>query len=120
MSGLMKRLEDQVFRNAAPLAIRHLSLPDLDTHDPVARPDQSITDALAHFAMTAEMAGENAIAAPVRELVQANLNRWQGEDPPLSRAWLEDAVTPLDDTLRNPPPALPCWLPAHPGRWMTR
>ena len=50
---------------------------------------------LAHFALAAEEAGQEALPEPVRALVLDHLATWQGEAPPLSRAWLAPLVAPL-------------------------
>jgi len=50
---------------------------------------------LAHFALAAEKAGQEALPEPVRALVLDHLATWQGEAPPLSRAWLAPLVAPL-------------------------
>ncbi len=50
---------------------------------------------LAHFARAAEEAGQEALPAAVRALVLDHLAGWQGETPPVSRAWLAPLVAPL-------------------------
>lgn len=52
--------------------------------------------ALAHFAWSAERAGGEAIPASVRSAVERHLASWRGEQPPMSRAWMEDIVAALD------------------------
>lgn len=55
---------------------------------------------LAHFANACEKAGAEAVPESVRTLVLDHLAHWQGETPPLSRAWLEEATAPLIETHR--------------------
>lgn len=56
---------------------------------------EEIARALAHFAMTAQRAGEDAVPAAVRTVVEHHLETWQGERPPISRAWIESLVAAL-------------------------
>ncbi len=60
-----------------------------------AEADPTVAAGFAQFAAAAEAAGRAALSDPVRELVIDHLAGWRGEAPPLSRAWLEDAVSPL-------------------------
>jgi AhpD family alkylhydroperoxidase len=63
------------------------------------------TGSIIHSAFTRagaifEMLGAEALPAAVRELVTARLAQWQGEHPPLSRRWVDDAVAGVAEPLR--------------------
>jgi len=65
-----------------------------------ARANPHVAGAFAHFAQAAQRAGEQSVPAGIRRIVLENLADWQGEQPPLSRAWVEDAVAAVDDPLK--------------------
>jgi AhpD family alkylhydroperoxidase len=65
------------------------------------------TGSIIHSAFTQAAAvfdtlGAHALPAPVRELVTGRLAQWQGEHPPLSRQWVDDAVAGAAEPLRPP------------------
>ena len=49
----------------------------------------------ARLAAVAEEAGRQALSEEVRRLVLSHVSAWNGEEMPLSRAWVGDAVAPL-------------------------
>ncbi len=65
-----------------------------------ARADGTIAGAVKRFASAAEAAGSESVDPRVRERVCEFLDSWRGEDPGMSRAWLETAVTRLEENLR--------------------
>jgi AhpD family alkylhydroperoxidase len=62
--------------------------------------DQVIADAFHRAAAAFEAAGQLALPEAVRELVSERLAAWHGEDPGLSRAWVDEAVRRLPATQR--------------------
>jgi AhpD family alkylhydroperoxidase len=54
-----------------------------------------IADAFARAAAAFDAAGREALPDSVRQLVECRLAAWHGEDPGISRAWVEAAVEPL-------------------------
>lgn len=56
----------------------------------------AVAQSLAHFAWAAERAGTEAVPDEVRAAVERHLATWRGEPPPISRAWVESIVAPLD------------------------
>jgi AhpD family alkylhydroperoxidase len=60
-----------------------------------ARPNTAVSGALAGFARIMEEAGQAALPASVRALVQARVDAWQGETLGISRRWVEADVAPL-------------------------
>jgi len=63
-----------------------------------AASNPAVSRALAHFALVAERAGHDAVPADVRAIVEYHLGSWRGEQAPISRAWIEGLVAPLDNT----------------------
>lgn len=60
-----------------------------------AKPKPAVAEAFARFAAACEEAGQTALSGEVRELVMEKLRAWRGEDPGMSRRWVEDAVAGL-------------------------
>jgi AhpD family alkylhydroperoxidase len=63
-----------------------------------ATPAPAVANALASFASIAENAGLEAVPSVVRALVLEHLSSWRGEQPPLSRAWINALTASLDET----------------------
>ncbi len=55
----------------------------------------SLAGALARASSAVEEAGRRSVPEPVRERVLADLARWDGRPPGISRAWVADAVAAL-------------------------
>ncbi len=51
-----------------------------------------VAGAWARFAAVVEEAGRQSLPEEVRELVLSHTNAWNGEEMPLSRSWVEDAI----------------------------
>ena len=60
-----------------------------------ARGDAVIAEAFARAAATFDSVGGQALPESVRTLISERVMAWHGEDPGLSRAWVEGAVEPL-------------------------
>jgi AhpD family alkylhydroperoxidase len=60
-------------------------------------PRPALAAAFGSAEATIEELGQKALAAPVRQLVQDRVAKWGGEEPGISRSWVEEAVTGLDD-----------------------
>ena len=60
-----------------------------------ARSNPAVEGALSRMTSVVDRAGEAALPATVRELLQGWLAQWRGEDMSLSRAWVELAVEGL-------------------------
>jgi AhpD family alkylhydroperoxidase len=65
-----------------------------------AAPDANIAGAVRRFVTAAEEAGRQSVDPRVRERVVAHVQSWNGESPGVSRAWIEPAVSSLDENLR--------------------
>lgn len=55
----------------------------------------AIAGALARLSDAVETQGEHAVQPAVREIVTREVERWNGEDPGLSQAWISAALAPL-------------------------
>ena len=62
-----------------------------------ARTNPDVAKGLAQFSGAAIKAGEESVSGSVRTVLMNHLTNWQGEEPPLSRAWIEDEVAPLSE-----------------------
>jgi AhpD family alkylhydroperoxidase len=60
-----------------------------------ANTDSVIADAYGRAAAVFETAGQQVLPMQVRQLVHERLADWRGEDPGLSRAWVDDAIATL-------------------------
>ena len=56
----------------------------------------NVAAAFARWVAVVERAGADVLDPAVRAVVQARVDAWRGEDPGLSRAWVEQAVRGLD------------------------
>lgn len=65
-----------------------------------ASSNPAVANGLAHFAAAAEKAGQSAVPKAVRTFVLDQLDAWRGEQAPISRSWVDEAVGPIDDALR--------------------
>ena len=62
-----------------------------------ARSDPHVSGALRRFATEAEAAGARSVPEDARRAVVQFLERWHGEDPPLSNDWVLQAITEARD-----------------------
>lgn len=62
-----------------------------------ARDIPGIAVAFASFAAVLEHAGATALSPKVRTVVHNHVQSWNGDDPSLSRQWVEQAIDELDD-----------------------
>lgn len=65
-----------------------------------ARSDPAIAGAFGRAAETFETLGRRALPAGVRQLVSTRLEAWRGEDPGLSRSWVDEDLQTLPPTQR--------------------
>jgi AhpD family alkylhydroperoxidase len=61
---------------------------------------EPIAGAFARLAVQVETCGERTLVPAVRSLVQQQVQAWQGEDPGLSRQWVESALAGGTDETR--------------------
>lgn len=62
-----------------------------------AAPNPHVAGAYARLAAVVEAAGQQSLPMVIRVLVQQQVQNWQGEDPGLSRRWLEEAIAGLNE-----------------------
>jgi hypothetical protein len=60
-----------------------------------AKPKPTVAEAFSRFAAACEEAGRATLPIQVRDVVMQRLAAWRGEDPGMSRRWVEDAVAGL-------------------------
>ncbi|WP_371171315.1 hypothetical protein [Aliiroseovarius sp. 2305UL8-7] len=65
-----------------------------------SKPNPTVARAFAHFAQAARYAGQEAVPEPVHKIVRDHLASWRGEAAPLSRVWVEDAMSGLAEVHR--------------------
>ncbi len=61
-----------------------------------ARANPRVADALARWAAAVENESASVISQNTKDIVEASLNAWQGEQVPISRSWVKSEVEPLD------------------------
>ncbi len=62
-----------------------------------SKPVSTIAKAFSRFAATVESAGKQTLPLEVRELSCERVQAWEGEDPGLSRSWVEKSIRGLDE-----------------------
>ena len=86
---------------AAPLqkgrALHLLPAADLPNDMTWAAGNPRIADALSRWAAVIAREARPAVPAAVQTLLEARLRIWEGEAMPLSRAWLEESVSALQE-----------------------
>jgi AhpD family alkylhydroperoxidase len=98
-AGIRRRLLSSPLPGAALQYLPDVEGTGLDEF-PWATGDPNIHRAFIRAAAVFEALGAQALPAPVRELATGHLARWRGEQPPLSREWVDDAVAGVAEPLR--------------------
>ncbi len=62
-----------------------------------AESNSAVAGAFARFAAVTEQQGLKVLSAAVRNLVTERVENWNGDDPGMSRHWVEDAVSSLSE-----------------------
>ena len=65
-----------------------------------AAPSAAVAGAFARFSAVVTEAGKRVLDGSVRSLVRARVQAWNGEDPPLSRAWIDEALAGVAEAFR--------------------
>lgn len=65
-----------------------------------AKESPGIAGALARFVSVIEASGQRILPLQVRQVAQEYIHGWEGEDPGLSRQWVEQALKALELSLR--------------------
>lgn len=75
------------------LSLRLVPEEGLPPAQPWARPSPAVAGAFARFIAAVDAAGRESLPAEVRALVAGRLAVWDGTDPGLGSAWLDEAAT---------------------------
>jgi AhpD family alkylhydroperoxidase len=103
---IARRLAAPLLRGVLPRTVRPgasldlLPAAALPDGFPWAQGDPVIADAFGRAAAAFDAAGRRALPEPVRHLAASRLGTWRGEDPGLSRGWVEAAVETLETPQR--------------------
>lgn len=95
LGGVLRPREEQGPRPGASLEL----LPPAPIPEDLgwAQGNPVVADSIARAYAAAEAAGARSVPGDVRTLVRDSLATWDGQAPGLSRSWLEEAVTGLDE-----------------------
>ncbi len=102
VKGAMKRTFGWLYTRSARqthppgAALALLPAAPLPTDLAWAESAPNVAGAFARFAAVVEEAGTAVLSPEVRALVHRHLRAWRGEDPGLSRMWVDKAVNGLD------------------------
>ncbi len=90
------------FRSSVSSRQLHTSFPDVALPHELswAKATTAQTAAWAGMNAAMEQAGRDVLSDEVRCLVWEHLESWQGEDPGLSRSWVERAIIGLDERVK--------------------
>jgi AhpD family alkylhydroperoxidase len=101
LKPIARRLASPIFRTLLRREVRTGASLDLLPPAPLpddldwARTDPIIADAFGRAAAAFDAVGQQALPDTVRQLVATRLGAWRGEDPGLSRIWVDDAIAAL-------------------------
>jgi len=104
LKGTLKRMAGWYFsraarrRKTAGISLRLLPEAELTTDLSWAAASPVIASAFARWAAVVEAAGQDALPANVRAMVREHIAAWNGEDPGLSRNWVEKVAAGLDES----------------------
>ena len=104
LKGIFKRMAGWYFSRAARqqkpagASLELLPAAELPADLAWAAASPTIASAFARWAAVIEAAGQGVLPADVRALVRKRVAAWNGEDPGLSRGWVEEAIAGLDDS----------------------
>lgn len=103
LKNALKRLAGLFFSRAVRRSIppgdslKFLPEADLPANLGWAKRTPTIAGAFARFAAVVDEAGRYALSAEVRTCVKEHVQAWNGEDPGLSRRWVEQKIKGFDD-----------------------
>jgi len=92
-----KLARSREWEREAGASLQFVPAADLPPECAWALPEPSISRAVAGWAAVVEHVGTETLAPQVRSLVADFLHGWQGESLPLSRAWVNQAVSSLSE-----------------------
>jgi AhpD family alkylhydroperoxidase len=113
LKGFFKRLAGWYFSRAArrqkvagtslallPPAELSFALPTVAADLAWAAASPTVASAFARWAAVIEAAGQKTLPAETCLLVRSRVAAWNGEEPSLSRGWVEEAIARLDEAAK--------------------
>lgn len=106
LRGLVKRVSSHVFRPSIKLSkipgesLKFLSKAELPADLKWAEPNEYIAYALASLASAIEDGISSALPEKALDYARQHIENWNGDDPGMSRKWVEQAVETFDDEYR--------------------
>jgi len=106
LKGALKRMAGWYFSRAARrpkkigASLTLLPRAELPVDLAWASSSPAVEGAFARLASAVEEAGRDALPDDVRALVYERVQAWNGEDQGMSRGWVEEAITGLDEAVK--------------------
>jgi len=103
LKGILKRVAGRMFKGAvrrrkpSGLSVEFLQDAELPKDLNWAETNPTVAGAFARWASVVELVGERILSPEVRMFVIKHINTWNGEDPGLSRNWVEQAISEFDE-----------------------
>lgn len=103
LKGILKRVAGRMFSRAVhrtkPLGLSLEFLPETELPEDLswAKNSPIIAEAFARWAAIVEQVGKRVLSPEVRTYVLEYIEAWNGEDPGLSRSWVEKAIGEFDE-----------------------
>ncbi len=92
---LLSEPDSQAYAPGASLPL--LPKADLPADLGWAESNLAVAGAFARFAAVVEQAGASALSPTARDIVYHHVQAWTGQDPGLSRKWVEEAISGHDE-----------------------
>ncbi len=102
LKGMLKRVAGLMFSRAMHRpkepGLSLSFLPEAEVPEDMAWAGASpvVSGAFSRWDAAVQAAGEELLAADVRDCLQERINQWNGEDPGLGRAWVDAPAEPFD------------------------
>ncbi|HEX8090314.1 MAG TPA: carboxymuconolactone decarboxylase family protein [Blastocatellia bacterium] len=106
LRGLVKRISSHIFRPAIVLSkapgesLKFLSKAEMPADLKWAEPNEYIAYALASLASAVEDGMSSALSEKALDYTRQYIGSWDGDDPGMSRKWVEQAIETFDDENR--------------------
>ena len=103
LKGILKRIAGRMFKGAvrrtkpSGLSVEFLSEAELPKDLNWAETTPAVAGAFARWAAIVEQVGKEILSPEVRTYVLEYVEAWSGEDPGLSRNWVEQAIGKFDE-----------------------
>jgi hypothetical protein len=103
LKGILKRVAGRMFKGAvrrtkpSGLSIEFLQEAELSKDLKWAETNPTVAGAFSRWAAIVELVGERVLSPEVCTYVIEYISTWNGEDPGLSRNWVEQAISEFDE-----------------------